>query len=99
MLVAHAQLCLQQLREQVVVPVTPALVIERHEEQSACLDVSKSSMRIGLAGDRLARSSIQFAEHRRRKEEVGDVFGLLVQDLGGQVVGEIAVRGRTTSSR
>jgi hypothetical protein len=51
-------------------------------------------VRIGLAGDRLARSSIQFAEHRRGKEEVRDVVGLLVQDLGGQVVGEIAVRGR-----
>jgi hypothetical protein len=92
LLVAQAQLCLQQLREQVVVPVAPALVIERHDEQSACLDVSKSSMRIGLAGDRLARSSIQFAKHRRRQEKVGDVFGLLVQDLRGQVVGEISIR-------
>jgi hypothetical protein len=56
-----------------------------------CLEVV---VRVGLAGDRLARSSIQFAEHRRREEEVGDVFGLLVQDLRGQVVGEIAVRRR-----
>jgi hypothetical protein len=91
LLVAQAQLCLQELREQVVVPVAPAFVIERHEEQSACLDVSKPSVRIGwpvIAWH--ARASSSRSTDVARRKSVTSV-GLLVQDLRGQVVGEIAV--------
>ena len=85
------ELPLQEVAEEVVIPVPPAVMVEPDEKQIRLLD------RLELAGgalapeDRVAQRRAHLLEDRRAPEKAKDVRRELRQVLGAEIVGDVAL--------
>jgi hypothetical protein len=92
------QVCVQNIREQTVVAIPLALVIERHDEQAASLQGCQHRFaillpwRFGVAKSHgVAQRTTQPIENRGLQQKAPDAFGLALQDLLDQIVHNVPV--------
>jgi hypothetical protein len=78
----------QHLADQMVIPVTPAVIIERHDEQIGRLDGTQQRRRIRPAGHRCAGVGGQLVQDRSLQHETRHLRRLLLQDLTDEVLRE-----------
>jgi hypothetical protein len=95
----------QNIREQAVVAIPLAPVIERHDEQIACLQGCQHRFAILLPGSSvgtalqlgsaqlqcIAQRTTQPIENRGLQQKAPDAFGLALQDLLDQIVHNVPV--------
>jgi hypothetical protein len=88
---AAGQLQAQQLREQMVVAVPLAVVVERHQELVDALQLDQQLGRAGGLQYRVAEGTRQALEDRRANHEGLERLGLAGQYLTAEVVDDMAV--------
>ena len=83
---APRELGLEQVAEEVVVPVPAAAVVERDDEQVRVLELCQRLGRVGAVEDRIAQRRGHPVEHRGPREELDVVRPQLGEVLRAQVV-------------
>ena len=81
----------EDVREQVVVPVPPTLVVQRYEEQVRPLQSLQHRPAAGALERGVAEVALERVEHRGPREEVAHVVGLPRQHLVDEVVDHMPV--------
>ena len=81
----------QNVREQMVIPVPPAAVVERDDEQVPAIERLQHGLPAVLAGDGVAQRAAQPVQDGGAQQETPDAPGLALQHLFGQVVDHVAV--------
>ena len=76
----------ERLREQVLVAVPGALVVERDDEQVAALELLEHGAAVAASGEGVAECAGHLVEHGGRHEEVSNPVGLSAEHLLDQVV-------------
>ena len=85
------QVCLQNVRKEVVVAKPSTTVIQRHQEQIPSLQSRQMRFATFLVRHRIAQWAAQTVQDRGLQQEVMDTFRLTLQDLLGQVVDDVPV--------
>jgi hypothetical protein len=80
------QLGAQYLPDQVMNPVIGPVIIEGHQEQVGFVDAAQQPCRVVPPGDGGAGASCELVGNRGIEHELGDLGGLLLKDLGDEVV-------------
>ena len=83
------QFGVQQLADQMVVAEDRPVLIERHQEQAGPVDAAQQRGRVLAPGDGGARVGGQLAQDGGVQHEPGHLGGLLIEDLGGEVLGDL----------
>ena len=83
------QFGVQQLADQMVVAEDRPVLVEGHQEQAVPVDAPQQRGRVLAPGDRGARVRGQLAQDGRVQHEPGYLGGLLIEDLGGEVLGDL----------
>ena len=91
---AGCQAGAQRVGEQVVIPVPPALVVERDDEQVLALEGLEHRLTVGATGQGVAEASGQLVEHGAVEQERANLVRLPVQDLLDEVVEDEPVAAR-----
>ena len=86
-----AQVRLQDVGEQVVVPVPVALVVQRHQEEVRALQPLEHRPAAAPLEDGVAQVAAEHVEDRCPFQEVADLVGLAGEHLVGEVVHDVAI--------
>jgi hypothetical protein len=81
----------EDVREEVVIAVPLASVVEGDDEDVAALEGFQHRFAAGLAGDGIAKGAVHPLEDGGLQQEGPDRGGLALQDLFDQVVDDVAV--------
>ena len=84
----------KHFREQVMVAIAVARIVERNDEQVASLEALQQRLRARLAGDRVAQRTIQSIEDGGAEQESTDGVGLREEHFLDEVVGDVAIVAR-----
>src|SRR5918999_2811935 len=84
-------LLLEDVREEMMVAIPLAPVVESDDEQVPSLEVLQQRLRSRLTHDRVAQRAAHAIENRGSQQEAPDVWRLGLQHLFDQVIGDVAV--------
>ena len=84
----------QCVREEMVVAVPPALVVERDDEHVPALEHLQHLLTVGATGQGIAESARHLIEHRGIEQELADLVRLAAQDLLNEIVQDEPVASR-----
>ena len=79
----------QQLGEQVVIAIPGVVVVERGHEEAVARQSFEQARGVDLAGHRVAQAGRELIEDRGTEQELLHVGWLAVEDLGGEVAGDL----------
>ena len=86
---AALELGAQQLGEQVVVAIPGVVIVERGHEEAVASQSVELAGGVGLAGHRVTQAGGELVENRGAEQKLLHIGGLAVEDLRGEVVGDL----------
>ena len=93
------ELVVEEFTEQVVKPIPPALVVERHDEQVDPVQPIEEFVRTVLSKHGITELGVEPPEQGDSHEERTNLVGLLGEDLLDQVVGDLSPAARGDEGR
>ena len=76
----------QQVGKQMVVPIPPAIGVQRHDEQAGLVQLIEDLLPSVTLQHRIAQGATQSVQDRSTKQKRLNIVGMLVQDFFNQVV-------------